>query len=77
MSSNSTTLLIKQAQIMEVNSSIAPHKTDKVIDATGLTLLPVVIDPQVHFLEPGLEHQAPLTGKAEGRGQKAEGRRQP
>lgn len=26
------------------------------IDAQGLTLLPGVIDPQVHFREPGLEH---------------------
>jgi dihydroorotase len=27
------------------------------IDAKGLTLLPGVIDPQVHFREPGLEHK--------------------
>ncbi len=27
------------------------------IDATGLTLLPGVIDPQVHFREPGLEYK--------------------
>jgi len=31
-----------------------------VIDANGLTLLPGVIDPQVHFREPGLEHQENL-----------------
>ncbi len=80
MSSNSTTLLIKQAQILlqdgtfllgdvrinnghitEVASSITPNETDRVIDATGLTLLPVVIDPQVHFREPGLEHKEDLS----------------
>ncbi len=80
MSSNSTTLLIKQAQILlqdgtfllgdvrinnghttEVASSIMPNETDRVIDATGLTLLPVVIDPQVHFREPGLEHKEDLS----------------
>ncbi len=79
MSSNSTTLLIKQAQILlpdgaflegyvrvngqikEVASSIVPNETDRVIDATGLTLLPVVIDPQVHFREPGLEHKEDLS----------------
>lgn len=33
---------------------------DKEIDATGLTLLPGVIDPQVHFREPGLEHKEDL-----------------
>lgn len=80
MSSNSTTLLIKQAQILlqdgtfllgdvrinnghitEVASSITPNETDRVIDATGLTLLPGVIDPQVHFREPGLEHKEDLS----------------
>lgn len=30
------------------------------IDAEGLTLLPGVIDPQVHFREPGLEHKEDL-----------------
>lgn len=30
------------------------------IDANGLTLLPGMIDPQVHFREPGLEHKADL-----------------
>ncbi|WP_008317116.1 dihydroorotase [Leptolyngbya sp. PCC 6406] len=30
------------------------------IDATGLLLLPGVIDPQVHFREPGLEHKEDL-----------------
>ncbi|HEY9889911.1 MAG TPA: dihydroorotase [Candidatus Obscuribacterales bacterium] len=30
------------------------------VDATGLTLLPGVIDPQVHFREPGLEHKEDL-----------------
>lgn len=33
---------------------------DRTIDATGLTLLPGVIDPQVHFREPGLEHKEDL-----------------
>ena len=35
---------------------IAPATTasaDRVIDATGLKLIPGVIDPQVHFREPG------------------------
>ncbi len=36
----------------------APHDTE--IDAAGLTLLPGVIDPQVHFRDPGLEHKEDL-----------------
>lgn len=34
---------------------------DTVIEANNLTLLPGVIDPQVHFREPGLEHKEDLT----------------
>ncbi|MEE3120609.1 MAG: dihydroorotase, partial [Pseudomonadota bacterium] len=30
------------------------------IDATGLTILPGVIDTQVHFREPGIEHKEDL-----------------
>jgi len=44
--------------------AIAPHleaTADTIsIDAQGLTLLPGVIDPQVHFREPGLEHKEDL-----------------
>ncbi|MBF2027066.1 MAG: dihydroorotase [Oscillatoriales cyanobacterium C42_A2020_001] len=45
---------------------IAPHlalplnNSSREIDATGLILLPGVIDPQVHFREPGLEHKEDL-----------------
>ncbi len=34
---------------------------DTIIEANQLTLLPGVIDPQVHFREPGLEHKEDLT----------------
>src|SRR6185295_8541026 len=35
------------------------------LDCTGLTILPGVIDTQVHFREPGLEHKEDLaTGSA-------------
>lgn len=39
-------------------TDVAPET--RVIDATGLTLLPGVIDPQVHFREPGLEYKEDL-----------------
>lgn len=41
-------------QINDVNS----HQNIKEIDATGMYLLPGVIDDQVHFREPGLTHKA-------------------
>ena len=48
-------------------AAIGPVAGDaaEVIDATGLHLLPGVIDSQVHFREPGLEHKEDLaTGTA-------------
>lgn len=36
------------------------NRADREIDAEGLTLLPGVIDPQVHFREPGLEYKEDL-----------------
>ncbi len=44
---------IEGDKITQIASEIVPLETDKIIDATGLTLLPGVIDPQVHFREPG------------------------
>lgn len=40
--------------------SIAPQQGREVLDATGLLVLPGVIDSQVHFREPGLEHKEDL-----------------
>jgi dihydroorotase len=51
---------IVNGKISEVAPEISPRDTDEVVDATGLVLLPGVIDPQVHFREPGLEHKEDL-----------------
>ncbi|AKG23603.1 dihydroorotase [Calothrix sp. 336/3] len=53
-------VLISDRQIVEIAPEIHPESPTRVIDATGLTLLPGVIDPQVHFREPGLEHKEDL-----------------
>ena len=37
-----------------------PGDAGEVVDCTGLTILPGVIDSQVHFREPGLEHKEDL-----------------
>jgi dihydroorotase len=46
--------------IAEVAAAISSQSGDTEIDAQGLTLLPGVIDPQVHFREPGLEYKEDL-----------------
>ncbi|MFZ4640173.1 MAG: dihydroorotase [Nodosilinea sp.] len=47
-------------KILQVGGMVAPSPGVGEIDAQGLTLLPGVIDPQVHFREPGLEHKEDL-----------------
>lgn len=58
-------LRTRDQTIVEVGESLtagedASDPNFREIDATGLTLLPGVIDPQVHFREPGLEHKEDL-----------------
>ncbi|MEA5597440.1 dihydroorotase [Rivularia sp. UHCC 0363] len=50
---------IRGHQITQVAAEIS-EAADREIDATGLTLLPGVIDPQVHFREPGQEYKEDL-----------------
>lgn len=49
---------IKDGKITEVGEINA--EADRVIDATGLHVLPGLIDTQVHFREPGLVHKEDL-----------------
>jgi len=51
---------INQGKITTVEQNIIETEDTEIIDAHGLTLLPGVIDPQVHFREPGLEHKEDL-----------------
>ncbi|WP_337886122.1 dihydroorotase [Fischerella thermalis] len=54
-------VLTRDRFIVEVAPEISTDQTlIREIDAEGLTLLPGVIDPQVHFREPGLEHKEDL-----------------
>jgi dihydroorotase len=51
-----THLLIENGKILAVDADRL-SSADSVIDAMGLTLLPGVIDDQVHFREPGATHK--------------------
>ena len=51
---------IRQGKIARIAEEISPDPEDDVLDAQGLTMFPGVIDPQVHFREPGLEHKEDL-----------------
>ena len=55
-------VLISQERIERIAPPgvLDPQKKHKEIDATGLYLLPGVIDDQVHFRDPGLTHKGTL-----------------
>jgi dihydroorotase len=54
-------VLIQNGRIAQVALEIPDDRDINIIDASSLTLLPGVIDPQVHFREPGLEHKEDLS----------------
>jgi dihydroorotase len=59
----SADVLIEKGRIVKVGQNITAD-VDETIDATGLHLLPGVIDDQVHFREPGLTHKATIGTEA-------------
>ena len=53
-------LLIEGRYIAKIADHIAAEVDMKVINASGLLLIPGMIDDQVHFREPGLTHKATI-----------------
>lgn len=55
-------VLVRGGEIVQIDRQISPPEAAhcEIIDATGFTLLPGAIDPQVHFREPGLEYKEDL-----------------
>ena len=54
-----TSVLIEAGRIAAVGAA-AHTRADEVVEATGLHLMPGVIDDQVHFRDPGLTHKEDL-----------------
>lgn len=53
-------LLIVNGRIEQIGANLQNLNADQIIDATGLHILPGLIDDQVHFREPGLTHKADI-----------------
>ena len=51
-------LRIRNGRIERIDGQISAQPNERVFDAAGRWLLPGMIDDQVHFREPGLEHKA-------------------
>ncbi|WP_370280094.1 dihydroorotase [Pontibacterium sp.] len=57
-------VLIKDGHIEAIGSDLQHEAADRVIDASGLHLLPGMIDDQVHFREPGLTHKGDIASES-------------
>ena len=53
-------LRIEDGRIAEIGSGLSARGGETVVDAAGRRLLPGMIDDQVHFREPGMEHKADM-----------------
>ena len=53
-------VLVKAGRIEQIGTDLSGSSVDRVIDASGLHLLPGMIDDQVHFREPGLTHKGEI-----------------
>src|SRR5690606_14530932 len=53
-------LRISGDRIAEIGRGLSARPGEAVVDAAGRRLLPGMIDDQVHFREPGLEHKADI-----------------
>ena len=51
-------LRIEDGRIAEIGKGLSARSGEVVVDAAGRRLLPGMIDDQVHFREPGMEHKA-------------------
>ena len=53
-------VLVRRGGVEAVGEGVSPPPGTPRLDASGLLVFPGVIDPQVHFREPGLEHKEDL-----------------
>ncbi len=53
-------ILIEDGRIARIAPEVVPDGSTEIFDATGLHMLPGMIDDQVHFREPGLTHKGDI-----------------
>ncbi len=57
-------IFIRDGIIDRVDKNLQHLRADEVVDASGLVLIPGMIDDQVHFREPGLTHKADISSES-------------
>jgi len=53
-------VFVRDGRIEVIGGDLAGKRADRVVDAAGLTLIPGMIDDQVHFRQPGLTHKGDI-----------------
>ncbi|MFV1957867.1 MAG: dihydroorotase, partial [Planctomycetota bacterium] len=51
---------IRGGRVADVGQDLVPEPREPVLEASGRLVFPGLVDPQVHFREPGLEHEEDL-----------------
>lgn len=57
-------LLLEAGRIARIENDLSSQAADVVLNASGKTLLPGLIDDQVHFREPGFTHKATIASES-------------
>ncbi|MEX1082341.1 MAG: dihydroorotase [Halofilum sp. (in: g-proteobacteria)] len=57
-------VLIGDGRIVAIGGDLSSRPAEQVLEADGRWLLPGLIDDQVHFREPGLEHKADIASES-------------
>jgi len=57
-------LRIRDGRIERIDAALSARDGERVLDAAGRWLIPGMIDDQVHFREPGLEHKADIESES-------------
>lgn len=52
-----TNIICDKGKIVAIQTDVNNYRAKSELDGQGKTLLPGIIDSQVHFREPGLEHK--------------------
>ena len=57
-------LRLRDGRIAQIGPELAARAGEAVLDAAGASLLPGMIDDQVHFREPGFPHKGDLASES-------------
>ena len=55
-----TDIRILNGKISQISAGLVPENSEEVLDLTGLTVAPGLVDTHIHFRDPGLTYKEDL-----------------